>query len=124
MIRTCRDPGTTPQRSGGRVALEALNGECRVSGLVTAFAPSADDPSMEPAIGAPLMGWMAPAPGVAMRHYGGVVQPQAKEPSMGEITTIGLDLATRVFQVHAVGRDGKVVVRRQLRRSQMLEVFS
>ena len=43
---------------------------------------------------------------------------------MQEITTIGLDLATRVFQVHAIGRDGKVVVRRQPRRSQMLEVFS
>ena len=43
---------------------------------------------------------------------------------MQEITTIGFDLATRVFQAHAVGRDGKVVVRRQLRRSQMLEVFS
>lgn len=43
---------------------------------------------------------------------------------MQEITTIGIDLAKSVFQVHAIGRDGKVVVRRQLRRSQMLEVFS
>ena len=43
---------------------------------------------------------------------------------MGEITTIGLDLATSVFQVHAVGSDGKVVLRRHLRRSQMLEFFA
>ena len=43
---------------------------------------------------------------------------------MQEITTIGTDLARSVFQVHAIGRDGKVVVRRQLRGSQMLEVFS
>ena len=43
---------------------------------------------------------------------------------MQEMTTIGLDLAKSVFQVHPIGRDGKVVVRRQLRRSQMLEVFS
>ena len=43
---------------------------------------------------------------------------------MHEITTIGLDLAKSVFQVQAIGRDGKVVVRRQLRRSQMLEFFA
>lgn len=42
---------------------------------------------------------------------------------MQEITTIGIDLAKSVFQVHAVGSDGTAVVRRQLRRSQMLEFF-
>ena len=42
---------------------------------------------------------------------------------MGEITTIGLDLAKSVFQVHAVGADGKVVLRRQLRRNQVAWVF-
>ena len=43
---------------------------------------------------------------------------------MQEITTIGLDLAKSVFQVHAVGQDGKIVLRRQLRRAQMLEFFA
>ena len=43
---------------------------------------------------------------------------------MQEITTIGLDLAKSVFQVHAVGRDGKVLVRRQIRRNQMLAFFA
>ena len=43
---------------------------------------------------------------------------------MQEITTVGLDLAKSVFQVHAVGGDGKVVLRRQLRRAQMLAFFS
>ena len=43
---------------------------------------------------------------------------------MHEITTIGLDLAKSVFQVHAVGADGKVLVRRQIRRNQMLEFFA
>ena len=70
------------------------------------------------------MVWMAPAPGVAMRHYGVIVQPQAKEPSMGEIATIGLDLAKSVFQVHAVGADGGIVLRRRLRRNQMLAFFA
>ena len=43
---------------------------------------------------------------------------------MEEITTIGLDLAKSVFQVHAVGQDGKIVLRRQVRRAQMLEFFA
>ena len=40
-----------------------------------------------------------------------------------EISTIGLDLAKSIFQVHAVGEDGKVVVKRSLRRSQVLPFF-
>ncbi len=42
---------------------------------------------------------------------------------METITTIGLDLAKSVFQVHAVASDGTVIVRRSLRRSQVLEFF-
>ena len=40
-----------------------------------------------------------------------------------EITTIGLDLAKSVFQVHAVDADGKVIVRKALRRAQVLPFF-
>ena len=43
---------------------------------------------------------------------------------MQEITTIGLDLAKSVFQVHAVGQDDKIVLQRQVRRAQMLEFFA
>jgi transposase len=42
---------------------------------------------------------------------------------MGEITTIGVDLAKSVFQLHGVTADGSVALRRQVRRSQVLEVF-
>lgn len=42
---------------------------------------------------------------------------------MEKITTIGLDLAKSVFQVHAVTAGGQIVVRRALRRSQVLEFF-
>lgn len=42
---------------------------------------------------------------------------------MNEITTIGVDLAKSVFQLHGVDEAGKPVLRRQLRRSQMLEFF-
>jgi transposase len=41
-----------------------------------------------------------------------------------EITTVGLDLAKNVFQVHAVSGTGEVVVRRSLRRAQMIPFFS
>jgi transposase len=47
-----------------------------------------------------------------------------REPSMGEVTTIGLDLAKHVFQVHGIDADGATVVRKQLRRSQVLAFFS
>ncbi len=42
---------------------------------------------------------------------------------MGEITTIGLDLAKQVFQVHGVDADGATVLRKQLRRAQVLVFF-
>ena len=41
-----------------------------------------------------------------------------------EITTIGLDLAKSVFQIHGVDKSGAIVVRRALRRSQVLSFFS
>ena len=42
---------------------------------------------------------------------------------MQEITTIGLDIAKSVFQVHGIDASGAVIVRRQLRRSQVLPFF-
>src|SRR3954463_8803300 len=49
---------------------------------------------------------------------------QQREPSMGDITTIGLDLAKNVFQVHAVDVAGSVVLRKRLRRGQVLAFFA
>ena len=43
---------------------------------------------------------------------------------MTQITVIGLDLAKRVFQVHGADGDGQPVLRRKLRRSQVLTFFS
>jgi transposase len=42
---------------------------------------------------------------------------------MQAITTIGLDIAKSVFQVHGVDADGHVVVRRQLKRRYVLAFF-
>jgi len=40
------------------------------------------------------------------------------------ITTVGIDLAKNVFQVHAVDMRGKVVLRKQLRRTQVAVFFA
>lgn len=42
---------------------------------------------------------------------------------MQQVSTIGIDLAKNVFQVHGIDSVGKPVVRRQLRRSQVLAFF-
>jgi transposase len=39
------------------------------------------------------------------------------------ITRIGVDLAKNVFQLHGVNRQGEIVVKKQLRRTQMLDWF-
>ena len=40
-----------------------------------------------------------------------------------QITTIGLDIAKNVFQVHGIDATEKVVVRKQLRRGQVIKFF-
>jgi len=42
---------------------------------------------------------------------------------MQKIITVGLDLAKSIFQVHGIADDGSIVVRRALRRSQVLDFF-
>src|SRR5665213_2544391 len=69
-----------------------------------------------------LMGWMAP-----LRHRCakvGLSNSNGREPSMTEISTLGLDLAKKVFQVHGVDAGGAVVARRSLRRSHVLGYFA
>jgi transposase len=41
-----------------------------------------------------------------------------------EVTTIGLDLAKRVFQVHGVDVEGRIVLRRKLGRAEVLTFFA
>ena len=43
---------------------------------------------------------------------------------MEKVTTIGLDIAKSVFQVHGVGADGEILIRRQLTRARMLPFFA
>ena len=41
-----------------------------------------------------------------------------------EITTVGIDLAKSIFQVHAIDAAGQVVVRKTLRRAQVVPFFA
>jgi transposase len=42
---------------------------------------------------------------------------------MGEVSTIGLDIAKSVFQVHGVDNAGAVVIRKRVSRAKVLEYF-
>src|SRR5258708_11974312 len=47
----------------------------------------------------------------------------SEELTMQTITTIGLDIAKSVLQVHRVDAAGQVIIRRQLKRRQVLAFF-
>src|SRR5271163_2475856 len=47
-----------------------------------------------------------------------------REAVQMQITTIGLDIAKNVFQIHGIDAKEKVVVRKQLRRSQVIAFFA
>ncbi len=40
-----------------------------------------------------------------------------------QVTTIGLDIAKNVFQVHGVDAEGRVVLRKKVRRDKLLAMF-
>jgi limonene-1,2-epoxide hydrolase len=41
-----------------------------------------------------------------------------------QVTTIGLDIAKNVFQIHGVDAKDRAVLRKRLRRSQMMDLFA
>jgi transposase len=43
---------------------------------------------------------------------------------MGEVSTIGLDIAKSIFQVHGVDVSGVMVIRRRFSRAKILEFFA
>src|SRR5262245_40643880 len=51
-------------------------------------------------------------------------KPSCGEPSMGEVSTIGLDIAKSVFQIHGVDAGGAVVIRKRISRAKLLEFFA
>jgi transposase len=75
------------------------------------------------ALGQKQMGWMAPTTGIDCAKVW-LSQPLGKEPPTMKISTVGLDLAKNVFQVHGIDEGGTVVVRRALRRRQVIPFFA
>src|ERR1700691_2590805 len=76
------------------------------------------------------MGWTAPRTASACQD-GRCRNPSEGKPSLGKsirnfttVTRVGLDLAKRVFQVHAVDAKGEIVVARKLTRNQLVPFFA
>jgi len=58
------------------------------------------------------------------RHQSAIVEMRISTKTertapMIKISVIGLDLAKNVFQVHGIDTEGEVIVRKQLKRSQL-----
>ena len=70
-----------------------------------------------------MMLWTAPALRHQMPKGGFVKRTTLRRAVHMQITTIGLDIAKNVFQVHGIDSSEKVVVRKQPRRSQILAFF-
>src|ERR1022692_103611 len=70
------------------------------------------------------MGWTPPPLTASTCQSGCVEQPLKRiGASTMKITTVGIDLAKNLFQVHGVDERGKAVLRKQLRRAQVAVFF-
>jgi transposase len=49
--------------------------------------------------------------------------PHLEEPIMQAVTTIGLDIAKSVFRVHGIDAEGRVLIRRNLKRRYVVAFF-
>jgi transposase len=87
--------------------------------------PSATSKKSFSSVSSPiLMLWTAPPPARECHDAGAAKAPHdSQEPVMQTVTTIGLDIAKSVFQAHGIDAEGKVVIRRQLKRRFVLAFF-
>src|SRR6516162_716212 len=114
--------GAPPRHEGDGLGCAALsipslrakrsNPECLRGGILDCFVAAL----------LAMMGWTAPERHRCAR-LAMLSRTRQREPSMSKISTIGLDLAKNVFQVHGVDASGAVVVRRQLRRAAVEKFF-
>src|SRR5215210_5883105 len=71
------------------------------------------------------MGWTPPPDdGIDVPEWKCHRPLEPEGASTMQLTTIGLDLAKNVFQVHGVNEHGKAVLRKQLRRDQVVPFFA
>jgi hypothetical protein len=70
------------------------------------------------------MDW-SPLPDTASKcQSGNCDDPLTERGDKMQITTVGLDLAKNVIQLHAVNQHGKAVLKNSLRRNQVLPFFA
>src|ERR1700738_3499704 len=68
------------------------------------------------------MGWTGP-----LRHRCArmrLLRSQTREPSVNQIIRIGMDTSKHIFQLHGVDAAERTVLRRKLRRNQVLAVLA
>src|SRR5258707_2461707 len=68
------------------------------------------------------MGWTAPY-GIECARMR-LLQSQTREPSVNQIIRIGMDTSKHIFQLHGVDAAERPVLRRKLRRSEVLAFFA
>ena len=68
------------------------------------------------------MVWTAPG-GIKVCQNEVVTDIRQRRPSVENITRIGMDTSKQIFQLHGVGADEKVVLRKKLRRKDMVTFF-
>ena len=68
-------------------------------------------------------GWL-PLPASRCQSVVVINNHEQEEPSAMKVSTVGIDLAKNVFQVHAIDDDGEVIVRRALRRRRVIPFCS
>src|ERR671935_2136692 len=127
--RRCNSPH--PPAAGGRLAQATHGPHCGRANFHgplavlgnSKLAPNIRRLTERRRAGDRVMGWMAPLRHLSAKLLSDRISSEW-EPSMSEVTTIGLDLAKLVFQVHGVDAEGATVLRKQLRRAQVLAFFS
>src|SRR5919205_57491 len=70
------------------------------------------------------MGWTPPAEAPTWRRGSGVRTTSTGVSAMQQVTTVGLDLAKNLFQVHGADAQGRPVLKRRLAREKVLEFFA
>lgn len=65
-----------------------------------------------------------PCTSVAVSYCGRCRSTSGSRSIEQKIVTVGLDLAKNVFQVHAIAADGAVLIRRKLRRTEVIRFFT
>lgn len=69
------------------------------------------------------MGWMAPVPGVVMRHNAVPLETTDHRSHPNEYSTIGLDLTKNIFQACGGTADGEIAFNRPIRRAGLFKFF-